>query len=182
MQIMTPEERKVLLIYSTTDGHCLKIANYMADCLNTRVDIVSIEDNIPDLSEYQGIIIGSSIRYGVHRAKIKKYIDLHYQEIQSKTNAFYSVSLIARKPERRTVATNPYAKKFLEKIKWKPQHIALIGGVLNYPGYSFWDRLMIQLIMKITKGPTDPATVQEYTDWEQVKKFAMDFKSELFSN
>jgi len=28
------------------------------------------------------------------------------------------------------------------------------------------------MIMWITKGPTDPSTVKEYTDWQQVESFA----------
>ena len=31
---------------------------------------------------------------------------------------------------------------------------------------------MIRLIMWITGGPTDPATVVEFTDWQQVEAFA----------
>ncbi|MEI7614715.1 MAG: menaquinone-dependent protoporphyrinogen IX dehydrogenase, partial [Betaproteobacteria bacterium] len=34
------------------------------------------------------------------------------------------------------------------------------------------DRLMIRLIMLMTKGPTDPETVVEFTDWQQVENFA----------
>jgi len=31
---------------------------------------------------------------------------------------------------------------------------------------------MIRLIMLITRGPTDPATVVEFTDWSKVADFA----------
>jgi menaquinone-dependent protoporphyrinogen oxidase len=50
--------------------------------------------------------------------------------------------------------------------------VAVFGGKLNYPAYGVLDRLMIRLIMKITGGPTDPATVVVFTDWEQVDDFA----------
>jgi len=32
---------------------------------------------------------------------------------------------------------------------------------------------MIRFIVLITKGPTDPKTVVEYTNWSQVKAFGM---------
>ncbi|MBT8205716.1 MAG: menaquinone-dependent protoporphyrinogen IX dehydrogenase, partial [Eudoraea sp.] len=44
-------------------------------------------------------------------------------------------------------------------------------GMLDYQKYPFWDRIMIQLIMRITKGPTDLNTKIEYTDWDQVDAF-----------
>ncbi len=43
--------------------------------------------------------------------------------------------------------------------------------MLDYQKYPFWDRLMIQLIMWITKGPTNSDAKIEYTDWEQVEAF-----------
>jgi menaquinone-dependent protoporphyrinogen oxidase len=30
---------------------------------------------------------------------------------------------------------------------------------------------MIQMIMKFTHGPTDPATVIDYTDWDDVRAY-----------
>jgi len=176
---MSSKEKRILIIYSSTDGHTIKISKYISKILTATVDHVSIKDPIPSLKKYDGIIIGASIRYGFHRAKVKKYINKHYKELNGIPNAFFSVSLIARNKERRNVDNNPYAKKFLDKIKWKPKNIALFGGMLNYPAYSFFDRLMIQLIMTITKGPTDSKTVIEYTDWNQVKNFATEFNSQI---
>jgi len=37
--------------------------------------------------------------------------------------------------------------------------------------YRFFDRWMIRLIMWMTKGPTDPTAVIEFTDWAQVEAF-----------
>ena len=45
------------------------------------------------------------------------------------------------------------------------------AGMLEYPRYSIFDRTMIRLIMWMTKGPTDPTTVKEYTDWDKVEAF-----------
>jgi menaquinone-dependent protoporphyrinogen oxidase len=176
---MSLKEKKVLIIYSSTDGHTLKISNYIANILRATVTIVSINDPIPSLSGYDGVIIGASIRYGSHKNKVKKYINSHYKELNLIPNAFFSISLIARNEERRYVENNPYAKKFLNKIQWKPKNIGLFGGLLNYPAYSIFDRLMIKLIMNITKGPTSSKTIIEYTDWKQVKTFAAEFNSQI---
>ena len=49
--------------------------------------------------------------------------------------------------------------------------LAVFAGKLDYPSYSFFDRQMIRLIMLMTKGPTDPKTIIEYTDWHKVDEF-----------
>jgi menaquinone-dependent protoporphyrinogen oxidase len=87
-------------------------------------------------------------------------------------SAFFSVNIVARKPEKNRPETNPYMKKFLRQIAWRPMLVAVFAGKLDYPRYGFLDRMMIRLIMALTKGPTDPSTVVEFTDWRQVDAFA----------
>ena len=87
-------------------------------------------------------------------------------------SAFYSVNLVARKPEKRTVQTNSYARKFLMNSQWRPDRCAVIAGALRYPRYRWYDRFMIKLIMKMSGGETDTRKEVVYTDWEQVANFA----------
>ncbi|AHM58291.1 Protoporphyrinogen oxidase [Flammeovirgaceae bacterium 311] len=165
---------KVLIVYSTTDGHTLKICHRLKKVLEQQtqdVKIISVDAVTENLDIYDKIIIGASIRYGKHSENIIKFIAQNQALLEAKSNAFFSVNLVARKPEKASAATNPYVKKFLENIRWKPQRVAVFAGVLDYPRYSFSDRLLIRLIMWITKGPTDPKTVAEYTDWEKVEEF-----------
>jgi menaquinone-dependent protoporphyrinogen oxidase len=78
---------------------------------------------------------------------------------------------VARKPEKRRPEANPYLQKFLMQIAWQPKELAVFAGKIDYPSYGPLDRLMIRLIMWMTKGPTDPTTVVEFTDWQQVEAF-----------
>jgi menaquinone-dependent protoporphyrinogen oxidase len=81
------------------------------------------------------------------------------------------VNVVARKPEKNKPETNPYLQKFLKQISWHPKKLAVFAGKIEYQKYRFWDRLMIRLIMWMTKGPTDPKTNIEYTNWNQVEDF-----------
>ena len=62
--------------------------------------------------------------------------------------------------------------KFLKQISWKPKNLAVFGGMLDYQKYGVFDREMIRFIMWITKGPTDPKSVIDFTNWDDVDKFA----------
>jgi len=167
---------RILLIYSTVDGHtreiCERVARVLeeADC---EVVLRSLDgDEVPALDAFDRAVIGASIRYGKHRKNVVGYINAHSEQLAAMPAAFFSVNLVARKPNRRTAADNPYVKRFLTQIRWQPDEIGIFAGKLEYPRYRFWDRLMIQLIMWMTKGPTDPSAVVEFTDWEQVEAFA----------
>ena len=43
-------------------------------------------------------------------------------------------------------------------------------------------KMMIQMIMKITDGPTDGKAVIEYTDWDQVDEFARQMAEAIASS
>ena len=66
-----------LIIFSTTDGHTKKICEKIANFLNneTPPKIVSLNEATKlNLSEFQRIIIGASIRYGKHSKELYRFI------------------------------------------------------------------------------------------------------------
>lgn len=170
---------KTLMIYSSVDGQTLKICNFLQKellNLNQKIDLFSIDDFNKDLNQYDKIIIGSSIRYGVHNEKIIELINAHKTLLDTKKTAFFSVNLVARKPAKNKPDTNPYVIKFFKKIDWKPTIVEVFAGKLDYKKYGLFDRFMIKFIMWMTKGPTDTNTEIEYTNWDQVKIFAKKLK------
>ena len=165
---------KTLILYSTRDGQTKKIANYIAGIIHENVDVKSITD-MYELANYDRIIIGASIRYGHFNKALYKTLEKHTALLNPKTTAFFGVNLTARKPEKSTPETNIYVRKFLQRITWKPTMSAVFAGALFYPRYNFFDRIMIQFIMRITGGETDPTKEIEYTDWQKVRSFSEAF-------
>ena len=125
-----------------------------------------------NLSEFNKIIIGASIRYGKHSKELYKFIELNKTILDKKENVFFSVNVVARKPEKNTPDNNPYIKKFLKISKWKPKKIGVFAGKVDYPNYNFFDKYIIKLIMFITSGPIDTSQSYEFTDWSKVEDFA----------
>ena len=164
-----------LIIYSSTDGHtkniCERIINFSND--TNKVRIASLDEAITiDISEFAKIIIGASIRYGKHSRDLYKFIKLNKEILDAKESIFFSVNVVARKPEKNSPDTNPYVIKFLAKINWEPKNIEVFAGRLDYPKYKFIDKYAIKFIMWITKGPTDTSQSYEFTDWNRVEAFA----------
>jgi menaquinone-dependent protoporphyrinogen oxidase len=167
----------ILIIYSTTDGHTRKICRKLCQVveqLDHQVSLISIDDE-PNVSleSFDKIILGASIRYGKHHKKVYEFIKRNEQLLDSKPNAFFSVNVVARKPEKNQPETNPYLRKFLKQISWHPKELAVFAGKIDYKKYRFWDRQIIRLIMRMTRGPTDLDTVVEFTDWKQVETFGL---------
>ena len=167
-------EEKIGIIYSTVDGQTKKICNYIVDILKQKqitAKLYSIDEFNANIDDFSILIIGASIRYGKHNEKIIKFISDHRDSLDKIKTAFFSVNLVARKDDKNLPDTNPYLIKFIEQIKWKPNVLDVFAGKLDYKAYPFFDRIMIKLIMKITKGPTKTDQPIEYTDWNRVAVF-----------
>ena len=169
-----------LIIYSSTDGHtkkiCQRIKNLLTD--GNLVELISLEDSKKiDLSNFEKIIIGASIRYGKYSKELYKFVNLNKNILEQKKSAFFSVNVVARKPEKNTAETNPYINKFLKISKWKPNKISVFAGKVDYPNYNFFDKYIIKFIMFITKGPTDTSQSYEFTDWSKVDDFSKELKN-----
>ena len=171
-----------LIIYSSIDGHTKKICERITNLLDDEdiVTIVSLDKATKlDLIEFNKIIIGASIRYGKHSKELYKFIELNKKILEEKKSTFFSVNVVARKPEKNTPETNPYIKNFLKKSKWKPKKIGVFAGKVNYPNYNFLDKYMIKFIMFVTGGPTDTSQSYEFTDWSKVDDFAKELNIKL---
>ncbi len=165
----------VLLLYSTTDGHTVEICKRLRTVIEGAGDSVELVNLIdrPTLEgrDFDKIVIGASIRYGKHQPSVYEFIRNNQAALDSNPSALFSVNVVARKPEKNTPATNPYLQKFLRQIDWHPKNLGVFAGKISYPDYGFVDKQMIRFIMWMTKGPTDPTTVVEFTDWDKVDEF-----------
>ena len=166
----------ILIIYSTTDGHTKKICQkirWLIEQQGHNVKLVSIDDEAPVQPElFDKIVIGARIRYGKHNKNVLDFVTRNKDILQNKPAAFFSVNVVARKPDKNQPDTNPYIQKFLKQVPWRPDVLAVFAGEIDYQKYRFFDRMMIRLIMYITHGPTGLNTVTDFTNWEQVEDFA----------
>ncbi len=166
---------RVLIVYSTTDGHTLRICDRLRGILEAQAHQVTLvpvaQAADAELEEYDTIVVGASIRYGRHRPAVVDFIDRNAEVLNRKASAFFSVSVVARKPAKNQPHTNPYVRKLLRRIAWRPREVGVFAGMIDYPRYGAIDRMVIRFIMLLTGGPTDPKAVVEFTDWRQVEAF-----------
>ena len=166
---------RILIVYSTTDGQTLRICERLRGILESRahkVSLVPVSHSVDaELEKNDTIVVGASIRYGRHQPAVVEFIERNAQALNRKASAFFSVNVVARKPEKNQPETNPYVRKLLRRIAWHPRVAAAFAGKIDYPRYGIVDRAVIRFIMLLTGGPTDPKAVVEFTDWKQVEAF-----------
>ena len=95
--------KSILIIYSSTDGQTKNICSRIGEFLSNDFpsEIISLDEATSiDIEKYDQIIIGASIRYGKHKKELFEFIDTNLAELTKKDNAFFSVNVVARKPEK----------------------------------------------------------------------------------
>jgi menaquinone-dependent protoporphyrinogen oxidase len=166
----------MLIAYSTVDGQTLKICQRLQQLfqhMGHTSELVDIDHGAAvDPATFDQIVIGASIRYGKHRPEVYRFIEAHRSALERHAGAFFSVNVVARKPGKNTPDSNPYVRTFRRKTSWVPGVIGVFAGKIDYQRYGLIDRQVIRLIMWLTKGPTDPTSCVEFTDWQAVERFA----------
>jgi len=167
---------RILVAYSTVDGHTRKICERLRDALQRdghAAELLEIRQGTgADLASFDAVVIGASIRYGHHRPDVQAFVAIHRAALDRLPCAFFSVNLVARKPGRATPESNPYVRKFLQQTGWSPRVQGVFAGKLDYAKYGAMDRLIIRFIMWLTHGPTDPSACVDFTDWAAVDAYA----------
>ena len=95
----------ILITYSTTDGHTRSICERLQQVVEEQQHTVVVswmsDDPDIDLQPFDKVIIGASIRYGKHQPQVFDFIKRNQATLESKPSAFFSVNVVARKPEER---------------------------------------------------------------------------------
>ena len=168
----------VVVAFASHDGHAAAIARRVGERLgargvDARVVDLSEADHASDVTDGAALVaVVAAVRYGRHLPAAERFLSGYGKLTSPPPIAVASVNLTARKPNKRTLETNPYLKKTVARHRLAPRATAVFAGRLDYPRYRWFDRQMIRFIMLVTGGPTDGRTTIDYTDWTTVDAFA----------
>ena len=170
--------KTVLVVYDSRFGHTMRIARRIAETIiaeGNQVDLMHVieaDHEGVDWNKYDLVIAGAPVLYGKFRRSFVGFANKWKAVLDAKPNSFFCVSVVARTPEKCTPEGNVYCRKFMENNPWHPMDVRCFAGKVDYPNWSWIDTKLIQMIMKMTKGPTEPTAVIDYTDWEAVEEYA----------
>ena len=175
---------KILILYATTEGQTGRIAQKMAQALRAKghaAEAVAIDLRARDidLANCDGVIVGASIHYGRHPRRLYSMVRSHRAGLESRPNAFFSVSLSAGGPGAKPAAAKRYVDAFLRSVRWRPQQTATFAGAIRYSMYGALKRRLMILFVGLAGGDTDTSRDYEYTDWSAVEAFAGAFAARL---
>lgn len=170
--------KSVLVLYYSHGGHTARIARRIWETIIAEghkadlMGIVEADREGVDWNKYDTVIIGCAVIYGKMNRELVAFVNRFKAVLDAKATSFFSVSLIARAEAKCTPEGNLYTRKFLENNPWKPKDAHCFAGKVDYPNWGWLETKAIQMIMKMTKGPTEPTAIIDYTNWDDVPEYA----------
>jgi len=172
----------LLVLYGTTDGQTAKIAAAIADTLRSQaaeVDLVNAADRhanpLPD--GYAAVVVAASVHAGGYQSAVRRWVKAHAGALATRPTAFVSVCLGVLEHNPRTDAElSKIANKFFALTGWQPTVLKIVAGALKYTKYNWLKRWIMRRIVAKAHGDTDTSRDYEYTDWNDLKAFAIEFK------
>lgn len=178
--------KKIAIFYATTEGQTSKIAEAIArefSSMNFATHLVRANDSpwIFEARNYDGVVIGASVHIGRFPLSFRRQVRENAAEIRKVPSAFFSVCLgILDKvhPQSRD-AERKIVRDFLERAEVRPALQAIFGGAIRYSKYGFLKRMALHAIAQKAGAETRTDRDYEFTDWDEVRKFARDFVDRL---
>lgn len=176
---------KILIAYGTRFGSTAEVSEELAallgreGCKASVVDVVKTPvDQWPSPEEYDGILVGSSIRKGQWMEEPKAFLKKVKKSFGGKVPlGVFVCCATAAKPELRGRAMSKYLEAVLDDVNIHADIMDAFGGIIDFSKSSKKNWIEKRIIGKIHKN--DPAVRKnirnDLRDWDQIRSFGKDF-------
>ena len=173
--------KNVLILYATRYGQTEKIADAIArhlQNLNVSVQLVNARDLSTagelDVDAFDLLVFGASMHAGGLEPEVVGFVNRHVDQIERKPRSFFLVLLSAavKDPALRADWLEDARNKMSEQLQVEFEDIEMIAGALAYTKYVLPIKWVMKRIAIKAGEDTDTRRDYEYTEWEQVERYA----------
>jgi menaquinone-dependent protoporphyrinogen oxidase len=174
----------VLVVFASGHGQTALVAQRIAAALvkaGHAAFLADVADPVaPPVWDHDAVLVGAPVRFGKHHPDIIRFCREQAAALRVRPHAFFSVSMSAAgdKPGSRREVAKAVAH-FIKHTAWVPARVEAIGGALKYTQYGPLLRAVMRMIASMAGHSTDTSRDHEYTDWQQVERFALQFAAQL---
>lgn len=140
----TRTDKKWAVLYGTWCGSSRDAGVWISEGMDGIADVFDVREN-PDLSKYENIVVGGSIRSGKVPDALQQFLQKNQAMLKSKVKGLYAVCGNMMQP--------PTARQTTDLID---NHLAVLCGVKNVPSKVFLGRITYGLMdedsRKMMKG------------------------------
>ena len=167
---------RILVFYGTTEGQTGKIAEVLASELRARgadVDLVDAAAHSPVPTDYAAVVVAASVHAGGYQRSVRLWVHENAAALLSLHTAFISVCLgVLQHDPAVDRELKAIIDRFVAATGWQPDVTKVVAGGLPYTKYNWITRWAMKRIVRKAGGDIDTSRDYEYTDWDDVRRFA----------
>jgi len=184
-------KKKILIVYGTRYGSTEEISQEIAKTLEEKgleSELFNLgigkSKNWPQLDEFDGIIIGTSLKINSWKKQVKSFLDKNKSEFHNKKLAVFTCGAYAiAEPSE---AKEDITKRLSEKFELKVDIYEAFGGILDFSEDSKVGKTgkltlkAVALGLRNEKGmEIDMSGCNDFRDWDKVRSFTESFSNIL---
>lgn len=159
--------KKWAILYGTWCGSSRDAGVWISEGMDGIANVFDVREN-PDLSKYDHIIVGGSIRSGQTSPLLQEYILKNKELLKEKTRGLFAVCGNMMQPVGNA-----------QKIALIDNHLAKICGEINVPSRVFLGRITFGLMDPESRQMMQQMKVTEYDNLKRAD--CMDFGKEILA-
>jgi menaquinone-dependent protoporphyrinogen oxidase len=139
---------KCLVLYCSTHGTTEKAARIISETLEGDVIVFDLngKSGIPDLNEFDLIILGGSIHMGAIQKKIQRFLKDNLNVLMHKRISLFLCCI--REAE---IAKEQFEKAYPHELREHSLHNGLFGGEFIFEKMNFIERIIVNKVSGIKK-------------------------------
>jgi menaquinone-dependent protoporphyrinogen oxidase len=158
-------DQRILVGYATRAGSTMEVAQAISDRLcqqGYRAEVSPIE-SVTSLADFQGIILGSAIRYGSWLPEMLSFIKTHQAELKRIPVAVFTLHMQALNQDSVSAANRA---KYTQKVHsyLVPRAEAFFAGKIDPTSLSFFERIAVKMVKSPTGDKRDWNSIQTWAD------------------
>lgn len=129
-------------------------------------------DRLPEaslLGAYGAYVVAASVLRGHHQRYMREFVHRYVDRLNSAPSAFVSVCGAAGSDP---ATARAYVDAFLRDTGWHPTVVRSFTGAVASTKYGWISRWVMKRISRRKGLPTDTSRDWDFTEWNQVERFA----------
>ena len=167
---------RILVLYGTTDGHTARVADVLATAMRDYGADVELADTAkanPSPDSFDAIVVAASVHAGGYQRAVRRWVRTHAEVLRNRRTAFVSVCLgVLQHDPAVDQELKAITESFQTATGWLPGVTKVVAGAVQYTRYNWFKRLLMKRIVRKAGGDVDTSRDYEYTDWEDLRRFA----------
>jgi menaquinone-dependent protoporphyrinogen oxidase len=171
---------RVLIVFSTTEGHTRKLAQFAAARLTSLGHQVQVHDaaepNAPDPVGFDCALLVASVHVSRYQRSLIEFASKHCAVLNRIPNAFISVSLSAAGDNPCDLAGLRNCVERLElETHWHPGVVHHAAGAMLFRAYGIFTKLVIKFIAQRRGNVVNTSEDYDLTNYIALEMFIDDF-------